>query len=51
MGYDITNLAISITVALFCALAWLPYTCTAGIFVVALQLLRWRRKLASSLQA
>jgi hypothetical protein len=49
MEYDITNLAISITVALFCALVWLPHP--AGIHVVALQMLRWRRKLASSLQA
>jgi len=49
MGYDVTNLAISIIVALFCALAWLPHT--AETLVVALQLLRWRRKLASSLQA
>jgi len=49
MEYDITNLAISIVVELFCALAWLPHT--AGTLVVALQLQRWRRKLASSLQA
>jgi len=49
MEYDIMNLVISIIVALFCALAWLPHT--AGILVVALQLLRWRRKLATSLQA
>jgi hypothetical protein len=48
MAYDVTNLAISVIVELFCALAWLPHT--VGILVVALQLLRWCRQLASSLQ-